>query len=114
MPAILLDEGAWRHEVVGTPGVTVVELWAGWCDPGESYRRVVDAVATDLEGRVRVVRLSESALPAAMRRYEVTSLPTLLLFRDGRLLGRVVGARERGRLLRELTDRLSLRRTGGR
>ena len=65
---------------------------------------VLDSIAADYSDRLLVVKLNSDEHPALARRYEVTSVPTILSFSDGQLHQRLVGARSRARLLEDLSD----------
>ena len=78
-----------------TPGVTAVDFTAAWCGPCKAMEPVLDALATEYRGRVRVVAVDVDDEPAIAQRFDVRSMPTLVLVRDGREVGRVVGSRAR-------------------
>lgn len=87
-------------------GLVAVEFTAGWCPPCRVFAPVVEQAARAYVGRLRVVQMDADASPAAMARYGVRSLPTLLAFRDGEPVERVVGA-VAPTVLRETLDRLT-------
>jgi len=87
-------------------GLVAVEFSAAWCPPCRVFGPVVEQAAQDYAARLRVVQVDADASPGAMTRYGVRSLPTLLVFRDGELVERIVGAVPRP-TLRERLDRLT-------
>jgi thioredoxin 1 len=82
----------WDREVLQAPGLVLVDLWAEWCPPCRKMGPVIDELARVTDGRVTVGKLDVDQHPAVAERYGVRSIPTLLLFRDGRLVDRRVGA----------------------
>ena len=90
--------------VASAERLLLVDVWAAWCGPCAPMGEAVASVAAS--HAVTAVALDADAHPDVARRYEVMSLPTLLVFSDGRLVDRLVGARGRGRLLEDLSPHL--------
>lgn len=90
----------------------VVDLWAQWCPPCHALAPVLDAIAADHAGKLRIVKVDVDAHPDVARRFDVMSFPTLLVFDGGQLVRRLVGARGKQHLLAELSDVLAQPATG--
>ncbi|HEX6310671.1 MAG TPA: thioredoxin [Acidimicrobiia bacterium] len=71
----------------------VVDLWAPWCGPCRTISPALEEVARRRRGRIKLVKVNVDEHPGVSARFGVQGIPTLLLFRDGRLVGRTVGAR---------------------
>jgi thioredoxin 1 len=84
----------------GTP--VLVEFWATWCPPCRMIAPVLAEIAAERLGSLAVRKINSDENPEATRKYQVMSLPTMLLFRDGELVGKFVGARPKARLIAEL------------
>ena len=85
-------------EIEQHAGVAVVDFWATWCGPCRLIAPVVDQLATEYAGKVKVAKLDTDANPRTMTRFGVRSIPTLLFFRDGEVVDRVVGALPKGQI----------------
>lgn len=75
------------------PGVTAIDFTAAWCAPCRTMEPILAALAIEYHGRARVVAVDVHAEPILAERYGVRSMPTLVILRDGREVGRVVGSR---------------------
>jgi thioredoxin 1 len=76
----------------------LVDFWAEWCPPCRKLAPVVDALADEYAGRVKVVKLNVDESPEVASRYSIFSIPTLLLFRGGKVVEQHVGFRPREEL----------------
>jgi thioredoxin 1 len=103
-----VTDATFDAEVLAQTGLVMVDFGADWCPPCRLIAPVVDRLAIEYEGRARIATLDVDANPASMARFNVRSLPTLLFFRDGTLVDRVVGAVPKAaleaRLARHLTQ----------
>lgn len=82
----------------------LVDLWAEWCGPCHRLAPVLESIEETHGDRLRIVKVDVDAEPDIARRFDAMSFPTLLLFADGQLVRRLVGARGRHHLLEELGD----------
>jgi thioredoxin 1 len=72
--------------------LVVVDVWAAWCGPCRIVAPIVDELAREMAGQVTFGKLDADANPAVMQAFGIQGIPTLLVFRDGRLVDRLVGA----------------------
>lgn len=70
----------------------LVDFWASWCAPCRAIAPIVDEMATQFNGRVRVAKMNVDDNPATPGRYGVRGIPTLILFKDGKVVDQLVGA----------------------
>jgi thioredoxin 1 len=82
----------------------VVDFWAEWCGPCKMIAPILDEIATEQAGKLQVAKLNVDDAPDVARRFEVMSIPTLLVFKDGQVAKRLVGAKGKGQLLEELAE----------
>lgn len=79
-------------EVEGNQGLTVVDFWATWCAPCRMIAPMVEQLATDYTGKAKVGKLDVDSNQKTAMRFNVRSIPTILFFKDGKLVDQVVGA----------------------
>ena len=102
-----MTEATFDEEIKGSSLPVIVEFWAEWCPPCKAIAPVLHSLATDYDGRLRVFTINADEHPELARRYQVISIPTILVFSDGELRRQMIGARSRARLLREIGDLIS-------
>ncbi|MDQ1036055.1 thioredoxin 1 [Streptomyces sp. V3I8] len=99
-----VTDADFEAEVIGAELPVLVEFTADWCPPCRQIAPVLSAVAAEHAGRLKVVQLDVDTNPETTNAYRVLSMPTLMVFRGGRPVKSMVGARPRRRLLEELAD----------
>ncbi|MGE7204078.1 thioredoxin family protein [Sphingomonas sp. NPDC019816] len=98
--------GADFAEVTGQSGLTLFDLWSPTCAPCRMLAPVLDDLAVDFTGEVRICKADVSADVALGERFAARALPTLALYRDGREVDRIVGTRSRAQLSNWLESHL--------
>ena len=82
----------------------IVDFWAEWCGPCKMIAPILEEIAAEQDGKVTVAKLNVDEHPDLARRYDVMSIPTLLVFHEGELRKRLIGAKGKGQLLEELNE----------
>ena len=104
---LAVDEKTLDEEIASSPVPVLVEFTADWCPPCRMMAPVLEGVAAEVGDRLRVLTIDNDDHPDAVRRHQVLGLPTMLVFTEGVLVKRLVGARSKSRLLQDLSDVLS-------
>jgi thioredoxin 1 len=89
-PVVLTDDDF--KTALQTHHALVVDLWAEWCYPCKMIAPIVEELASEYKGKVVFGKLNVDENPATAEAYDVMAIPTLLVFRDGKLADRIVGA----------------------
>jgi thioredoxin 1 len=100
--AVILTDGTFDEELKASEQPVLVDFWAEWCGPCKMVEPVLEEIAADNPGRIRIGKINIDENLELARRFDVMSIPTLILFKDGEPQMRIVGARGKGQLLQEL------------
>jgi len=104
---VTVSDATLAAEVDRSPLPVLVDLWAPWCGPCRTVSPIVDQLAAELAGRVRVAKMNVDDNPATSSRFGVQSIPTLLVIKDGREVDRIVGAQPKAAILGRLERHMS-------
>jgi thioredoxin 1 len=99
---LTLTDQTFDEEVKAAAEPVLVDLWAEWCGPCKMVAPILDEIAKDQAGRLRIAKVNVDDNMELARRFDVMSIPTLILFKDGEPQHRIVGAKGKGQLLQEL------------
>ena len=101
---LTLSDATFDESVGGADTPLIVDFWAEWCGPCKMITPVLEDIAKEHEGTLQVAKLNVDDNPNIARRYDVMSIPTLLVFADGEVKKRLVGAKGKAQLLEELAE----------
>jgi thioredoxin 1 len=94
-----LTDSTFDEEIKSSEQPVLVDFWAEWCGPCKMIAPTLEEISKDFAGRLRVFKLNVDDAQAIAQRFEVMSIPTLILFKDGEPQLRIVGAKGKGQLL---------------
>ncbi|MFG1296316.1 MULTISPECIES: thioredoxin [Xanthobacter] len=86
-------------DVLNSSAPVIVDFWAEWCGPCRMVAPILDEVSGELAGKVRIVKLNVDENPQTASKYGIMSIPTLLMFKDGKIASRQVGAAPKAKLV---------------
>ncbi|MDP8953943.1 MAG: thioredoxin [Actinomycetota bacterium] len=104
MPTLTLSDANFDEEIGSATEPVIVDFWAEWCGPCKKIGPILEQLAEDHAGKVRVAKLNVDENPETGRRFQVMSIPTLVVFQDGQPKARVVGAKSKSDLEAELAE----------
>ena len=97
--ATAVNDANFDTEVLQSSTPVLVDFWAPWCGPCRAVAPTVDAISQQFEGRLKVVKLNTDEAGEVAVKYSVTSIPTLMLFKGGEMVERVMGNRPKADLV---------------
>ncbi|MEW8979544.1 MAG: thioredoxin [Symbiobacterium sp.] len=104
---LTLSSSNWAAEVEQSAEPVLVDFWAAWCGPCRMIAPLVDEIASDYEGRLKVGKLNVDENNELAARYGVMSIPTLLIFKNGQPVERIVGFQPKKELVAKIDQALS-------
>jgi thioredoxin len=87
-----VTDQTFEAEVLSAPGPVLVDFWAPWCGPCRLLGGLIEEIAPEYAGRIRILKLNVDDSPQTAARYGVSSIPTMIFFKDGQIVDRLVGA----------------------
>jgi thioredoxin 1 len=103
---VVVSDASFSQDVLSSSTPVLVDFWATWCGPCRMVAPVLEEIATEKAGQLTVAKLDVDANPDTARDFQVVSIPTMILFKDGQPVKRIVGAKGKAALLRELAENL--------
>ena len=104
---IEVTDGNFSSEIESGDGLSLVDFWATWCGPCRMVAPIVEQLATEHAGKLKVAKLDVDANQGVATRYNIRSIPSILFFKDGKHVDTVVGAVPKALLDRKIAEHMS-------
>ena len=89
---VIVSDKTFNDEIVSSPIPVLLDCWAPWCGPCRTIGPIIDQLAKEFAGKVKFAKLNVDENPATSTKYNIMSIPTMLLFKDGKVVNSLVGA----------------------
>ncbi|MCL6229046.1 thioredoxin [Bartonella bilalgolemii] len=106
MTCIKIDSSNFESEILTSPLPVVIDFWAEWCGPCKSIAPILDEIATEMQNQIKVAKINIDENPELATQYGIRSIPTLLMFKNGKVLSNKVGAASKGHLVEWIKNNL--------
>ena len=106
MSALHLSEQNFSQEVEKSALPVLVDFWAEWCGPCKAIAPILDQLAVELQGKMKIVKVNVDESPDLAGKFDIMSIPSLLIFKNGKPVDQIVGAMPKDRLLAKLNPHL--------
>lgn len=103
---VTVDDSTFDEQVIASDLPVLVDFWAEWCGPCKMIAPILEEIADEKTGRLSIAKLNVDDAMNTARRFEVMSIPTLILFKEGEPVARIVGAKPKGQLLQDIEAHL--------
>jgi thioredoxin 1 len=100
---ITVTDATFADQVLGSSLPVLVDFWATWCGPCKMVAPVLEEIAKEHGDKLTIAKMDIDANPAIPRDYQIMSIPTLILFQDGKPVKQIVGAKPKAALLQDLS-----------
>ncbi|MDI6641441.1 MAG: thioredoxin [Elusimicrobiota bacterium] len=104
MSEVILTEGNFKQEV--SKGVVVVDFWAEWCGPCRIIAPVIEEISKEFASKIKVCKVNVDEAQKLASEYSVMAIPTLIIFKDGKVVDRLVGVQSKKTIVTKLNELL--------
>jgi thioredoxin 1 len=103
-PTVIVTDDSFAEDVLSSDKPVLVDFWATWCGPCKMVAPVLEEIATENAGKITIAKMDIDANPSTPRDYQIMSIPTLILFSEGKPVKQIVGAKPKAALLADLAE----------
>jgi thioredoxin 1 len=99
---VAVTDGTFQSEVLEAPTPVLVDFWAEWCQPCKMVAPILEKIASDQEGRLKIAKVDIEANPALTNEFGIRNIPTMILFKDGQAVEKLLGFMPERRILEKV------------
>ncbi|MBI1808247.1 MAG: thioredoxin [Ignavibacteria bacterium] len=107
MKPITVDDANFQAEVLSSDKPVLVDFWAIWCGPCKMIAPIVEELAKEYDGKLKVMKMDVDANPRTAMQYGIRSIPTLMVFKGGQVVEQIIGAVPKRHLLDKVTPHIN-------
>jgi len=104
--SVSVNDASFKQEVLDSQGLVLVDFWAEWCGPCRMLVPILEEVSGSMKGKLKVVKMNVDENPSTPTQYSVRSIPTLVLFKNGKALSTKTGLLQKNKLEEWVTESL--------
>jgi thioredoxin 1 len=104
--SVSVNDASFKQEVLDSQGLVLVDFWAEWCGPCRMLAPILEEVSGSMKGKLKVVKMNVDENPSTPTQYSVRSIPTLVLFKNGKALSTKTGLLQKNKLEEWVTESL--------